>query len=423
MKRLSARREQLDGVAPSLQRTLFAAAARRGALHATEDLVVCGFGTARVIALSSGLVDSGCPSVVADALASIDLSGDDGPSGSGVVALGSLPFDDTASASLVVPSVVCTWEPGASSIVVTEIGQGAATRSPSDAIAAWATVGAAPDQLPRLVELDDGGSGVTYEAAVNTALSLLRGDDLEKVVLARSVHGRCDGAIDTAAVAAALHAADPSCALYSVPVGPGRFVGASPELIVATSGGAVSAHPLAGTVALDGVDDLSRLDWLLGSAKNRREHAVVVDDIVARLEPLCETVSAAQTPSVVRLSTDARLGTWVDGKLRGEPGAKMAMTALCALHPTPAVGGVPRATALALISRLEATPRGPWAGPVGWVDASGASTWTLGLRGLIVENNEFVAWAGAGIVSDSESGEELAETQVKLDSVLRAFPR
>jgi isochorismate synthase EntC len=82
---------------------------------------------------------------------------------------------------------------------------------------------------------------------------------------------------------------------------------------------------------------------------------------------------------------------------------------------------VPRDAALALIGELETGPRGPWAGPVGWVDADGTSTWTLGLRGLCVDGDTFEAWGGAGIVSDSEPQSELDETAVKLDSVLRAF--
>jgi menaquinone-specific isochorismate synthase len=82
---------------------------------------------------------------------------------------------------------------------------------------------------------------------------------------------------------------------------------------------------------------------------------------------------------------------------------------------------VPREAALAIINELEPSPRGPWAGPVGWVDADGTSTWTLGLRGLLVDGDSFEAWGGAGIVADSDPQSELEETAVKLASVLRAF--
>jgi isochorismate synthase len=408
---------------PGLKGALWTTAARRGALHATEDLVVCALGESRRIAMPGGLADAAAPSVVAGALEAIALEGDDGPGGSGVLAVGSLPFDRTAPASLVVPSLVVAWAPGAPGGWATEIGPDLTSRVPAAALGAWAALGASPGPLPRLVELVEQQPGEDYAAAVADAVARLHDGQLDKVVLARSVRGQCDGPIDTAALTAFLHGADPSCALYAVSLGDRRYVGASPELIVATSGGAVSAHPLAGTVALDGTDDEAAVAWLLGSAKNRHEHALVVNDILERLAGLCESLSASEAPTAVRLSTDARLGTWIDGKLRGEPSARTAMAALAALHPTPAVGGVPRAAALELIAALEVGDRGPWTGPVGWVDADGSSTWTLGLRGILVGRSGFEAWAGAGIVADSVPADELVETEVKLGSVLRAFPR
>ena len=142
---------------------------------------------------------------------------------------------------------------------------------------------------------------------------------------------------------------------------------------------------------------------------------------MARLAPLCEALHADAAPAVVRLSTNARLGTWVDGKLLGPRDAATAMAALAALHPTPAVGGVPRTAALEAIRALEVAPRGPWAGPVGWVDADGTSTWTLGLRSVRVHGDRFTVWGGAGIVAASEPEDELAEITEKLASVLRVL--
>ncbi len=147
----------------------------------------------------------------------------------------------------------------------------------------------------------------------------------------------------------------------------------------------------------------------------------MVDDIVARLSALCDSVSAADVPSIVRLSTDARLGTWVDGKLSGGGDAETAVRALVALHPTPAVAGSPREAAIGLIETHETASRGPWAGAVGWVDADGTSTWTLALRGLRVAGSAFEVWGGAGIVAASDPAEELAETEHKLASVLRVL--
>lgn len=381
---------------------------------------MCAFGQADSISLEEGLADVAAPARVADALEAIELEGDDGPGGSGVIALASLPFDASQRSELFVPSLVCAWQPAGVTAWITEIGDGAELHP----VAAMHAVIAGDDRrVPhQLIDsMTEQPSGAGYAAAVAECVARIRAGDAEKVVLARRLLGRATEPIDVAAIARALHVTEPSCTLYAFPHGDRRFVGASPELLLATSGGAVAAHPLAGTVSLAANDADDRIAWLRASTKNLAEHRLVVEDIVARLSELCDAIGAPATPEVVRLTTVAHLGTWIDGKLSGRHDSHAAMRALAAVHPTPAVGGVPRDAALALIGELETGPRGPWAGPVGWVDADGTSTWTLGLRGLCVDGDTFEAWGGAGIVSDSEPQSELDETAVKLDSVLRAF--
>lgn len=418
---LHARRIRLDGFGRDPARQLERIAARHGALYASEELVVCAFGTAVSIPLTEGLADVSAPLLVADALESIELDGDDGPGGSGVVAFGSLPFDTTETAELFVPTLVCAWQPAAATAWITEIGDDVHLHP---AAAMHAIIASDDRRVPHqaIESLEEVPERAAYAAAVASCVGRIRAGHAEKVVLSRRLIGRATEPIDVAALARALHATEPSCTLYAFPHCEGRFVGASPELLLSTSGGAVAAHPLAGTVSLtseaSGSDEIA---WLRASAKNLAEHRLVVEDIVARLSELCDAIGAPDQPEIVRLTTVAHLGTWVDGKLSGPHDARGAMRALAAVHPTPAVGGTPRAAALSIITELETGPRGPWAGPVGWVDADGTSAWTLGLRGLCVSGDAFEAWGGAGIVADSEPQSELDETTVKLASVLRAF--
>lgn len=417
---LSARRTRIELLDQHARRGLWREAARTGVLYSDSEFVRCGFGAARTISLPGGLKAPSAPHDVERALATIELSGDDGPGGSGVVAFGALPFDAAEAAALVVPELVCTWRPGVPGGWVTAVGDD----SP-DGMARLRDLAAAPSahlEAARLVQLDHETDGAGYAALVARALTALRARGIAKVVLARRATGRCDRVIDAAWLADSLERQEPTCTIYAVALGAARFVGASPELIVATVAGAVSAHPLAGTVALHGdADDAARIDWLEHSSKNREEHAAVVDDIAARLAPLCDTVVAAPSPSIVALSTVAHLGTWIDAKLAEGAGAASSVRVLQALHPTPAVGGTPRDAALALITELEGHPRGAYAGAVGYVDAEGASSWTLGIRGVLVEAATLVAWAGAGIVPGSEPLDEAAETAAKLESVLRSL--
>src|SRR5207245_8396026 len=93
------------------------------------------------------------------------------------------------------------------------------------------------------------------------------------------------------------------------------------------------------------------------------------------------------------------------------------------LHPTPAVGGTPRAAAVHTIAELEGFDRGRYAGPVGWLDARGDGEWAIALRCADLDGARARLVAGAGIVEGSDPAAEWAETQVKLEPMLRALVR
>lgn len=93
-----------------------------------------------------------------------------------------------------------------------------------------------------------------------------------------------------------------------------------------------------------------------------------------------------------------------------------------ALHPTAAVCGTPREEAATLILQLEQMDRGPYAGPVGWLDGAGNGEWGIALRGAVLEDSHSVRlYAGAGIVEASDPEAELAETWAKLRPMLQAL--
>jgi menaquinone-specific isochorismate synthase len=91
------------------------------------------------------------------------------------------------------------------------------------------------------------------------------------------------------------------------------------------------------------------------------------------------------------------------------------------LHPTAAVAGTGRAAAQALIAELEPFDRGGYAGPVGWIGADGDGEWAIALRGGFIEENVLTAFAGCGLVAESEPAAELAETELKFAPVRGAL--
>jgi len=94
---------------------------------------------------------------------------------------------------------------------------------------------------------------------------------------------------------------------------------------------------------------------------------------------------------------------------------------VAALHPTPAVGGAPRAEALDAIDRLESMDRGWYAGPIGWTDLAGDGEFAVALRSGLVSDFEAVLFAGAGIVDGSVPEREFAETELKLRPLREAL--
>ena len=92
-----------------------------------------------------------------------------------------------------------------------------------------------------------------------------------------------------------------------------------------------------------------------------------------------------------------------------------------ALHPTPAVAGEPRDAALEVIADLEPFDRGSYAGPVGWMDATGDGEWAIALRCAELRGDQATLYAGAGIVAGSRPDAEVDETERKFRAFLDAL--
>ena len=385
--------------------------ARDGWLLETSDVLRVGLGRSVLpVVFDGGLEASRSASTM---LGSHQLVGDDGPEGSGIAALGSFPFDRSAPAQLDVPE-----------FLITQTKEGDAWVTCADGSSGWRELlddASAPVQeVQSLRSLTLQPTPEEYAHNVALAVEILRSKEIDKVVLARAVLGSVPEPIDAAAIAQRLRLREPLCTIYSMPTSDARrFVGATPELIARRYGAFLQSHPLAGTIALPAnvaPDDYQK--WLLGSTKNLHEHNVPVNEIVNTLSNVYDDVSADPTPSIVSLRTLAHLGTWINASCHSAAEAPDALEVLALLHPTSAVGGVPRESAYDLIRRLEQHDRGYYAGPLGWFDAHGDGEWWIGFRGVLVRDNEFEAWAGAGIVSESDPTAEREETKAKLMSVL-----
>jgi len=403
---------------------LLALAGGDGLLFERAGAGLVGRGEALRIPLPVGLAPEGAPGQVADALGAIESDDQVGLPGCGPVAVGALPFDPSAPGWLVVPATVVGRSPDGRAWVTT-VGPGSPAGTGGDA-AAGAALGPSPsavlggpDRAPDCFSLTAGMAHEQWCEVVERTVAHIRGQDLEKVVLAREVAVEANRPIVIGQVLARLRALYPACTVFSVD----GFLGASPELLVSRRGTEVRSCPLAGTVPRSGDADEDRrlVEALLASAKDRHEHQVVVDAVAAGLAPVCSALDVPTTPSILSLRNVSHLATTVEGVLRRP--APSALELAARLHPTPAVAGTPEGAALAHIAAVEGFDRGRFAGPVGWVDAHGDGEWVVGIRSANVSGHRARLVAGVGIVADSDPEDELAETQLKLQALLAAVVR
>lgn len=414
------------GSLPDLVRA--AGTGRDRALWSQSNLCLLGVGTALKLTLRPGWADASETQLVADALASIVTAEPGGGPGTGPLAMGSLPYDPSRSGHLRIPRLVLGQRPDAAwATFVTPadaaLSQTEARRVLGDELSQLCAE-ARPEDRPDAFSLAASMSHDQWKHVVRSAVAEMELGAFDKVVLARKVDVTANRPFVLRDILARLASLYPSCAVFHFD----GFVGASPETLVRRSGREILSHPLAGTVARSGDTDTDEalLAQLMASGKDRWEHQLVVDAIVARLAPMCDRLEVPATPSVLALRNVSHLGTALTGTLLGEPSSGHLPTSLqlaASLQPTPAVGGHPTGPALRWQRDNEGFDRGYYAGPVGWTDARGDGEWALGLRSADLSGYHAALYAGSGIVVGSDPDAELAETQLKLQALLAALVR
>ncbi|MPY77175.1 MAG: isochorismate synthase [Actinophytocola sp.] len=258
--------------------------------------------------------------------------------------------------------------------------------------------------------------------AVARALVPLRDGVLRKVVLARVLDIAFAADVDPANVLHNLVADNPDGFTYAAALpGDRTLVGASPELLVRRYGTRVVAHPHAGTAprSTDPDVDEANARGLLASAKDKTEHALVVEAVVEALRPFCRTLDVPSAPSLAPTPAVWHLGTEITGELADPDVSALALAT--ALHPTPAVCGTPTDAARKLVGDLEPFDRDYYAGTVGWVDAAGDGEWAVAIRCAEIADRSMRLYAGGGIVAASDPEAELRETSAKFATLLQAM--
>ena len=368
-------------------------------------------------------------SAVADAAVAV---GED-VAGPGLRAVGGFAFADDggstplwsgfAPAALAVPAVALTRGDGRAHLTVaTEVAPDDVAEEAAERVhrrlaelraGPLPLLDPAPTRRPRVASV---APPEHFVAAVGRAVERIRAGDLEKVVLAREVDVHAPDGHDPGALLGVLREAFPSCYVFAAGTGEATFLGATPELLVRREGQRASTVALAGSIrrSADPAVDDHLAEQLRHSAKDREEHEIVA----RRIERTLRSHAVWVTPGdaeVVRIANIQHLATPIRAQLAEALGA---VDLVGALHPTPAVGGEPRDAALPLIPALEGLDRGWYGGALGWVDAAEDGEFCVALRCALIRGEVARCYAGGGIVADSDPAAELAETEVKLETLL-----
>ncbi|WP_123534160.1 isochorismate synthase [Halosimplex salinum] len=338
---------------------------------------------------------------------------------------GGSPWTGFPDAQFVLPAVqVVRTEDGSTWVVATATGPDAETRADSR-LDEWAERVDALEPVPH-----DGGPGIErrsytpddagWRRQVEAAVERIERGTLRKVVLAQSLTVDLRSDLSVPAVYDRLTETYPDCFRFIVaPEGGGRFFGATPERLVSRDGRTVRTEALAGSTGRG--DTPEEDEWLASelqeSQKDSHEHELVVEAIKAQLDPFATSISTGDR-TVRRLATVQHLQTPVTADLAEDD---HVLSLVEALHPTPAVGGLPPDEALETITETETFERGWYASPVGWFDAEGNGTFAVAIRSAVATDRQATLFAGNGIVGDSDPDREWDEVQLKYRPVLDAL--
>ena len=331
--------------------------------------------------------------------------------GTGLLAFGAFAFDESSAQTsvLIVPEIIVGREDGQCWVTRIHVTGESATANPL----ALHPLG---DEY-RIALLPGALPPDAFRDAVSAGIERIRAHNVNKVVLARDLVGRVPAESDLRRAISKLALGYPDCWTYAID----GLIGSSPETLIRADHGSVNARVLAGTISrgADAEDDREAALALATSSKDGDEHEFAVQSVLKSLRPHTSALATSEIPFTVKLPNLWHLATDLEGTLSD---GSTSLDLIAALHPTAAVAGTPTAEALDLIRELEPFDRGRYAGPVGWVGADGDGEWAIALRcAQVAPEGGLTAYAGCGIVLDSDPDRELAETKMKFRPIVEAF--
>lgn len=259
-----------------------------------------------------------------------------------------------------------------------------------------------------------------WKKTVDGVVKELTEGPLKKVVLARELRLVFDDQVEAEDVLNNLYLQQHESFIFAFESNGDCFIGASPERLVKKQGNEVYSTCLAGSIPRGKTEEEDRKfgQLLLSDPKNLIEHGFVVEMIKEALEESCEEIILPEQPQLMKIRDIQHLYTPVIGKCHKDASLLLLVERL---HPTPALGGLPKDEAVVKIRQVETLDRGFYAGPIGWMDYRKNGEFAVSIRSGLIQGNEVSLFAGCGVVADSDSESEYLETSLKFKPMLRAL--
>ena len=342
--------------------------------------------------------------------------------GTGLLSLGTFTFSSSSGASslLTIPqTIIGLDDEGFFETTIEVLNSSTSTvNSDQQATDTQRDIGSEASRSERPPGWREGVVGQnSFVSLVQSAKDTIRDTGLHKVVVARDMVRSVDADFSVTGLAEKLIESYPDTSVFAID----GLVGASPETLASVRDHKVSLRVLAGSAGRgqNPDDDLDKSRELATSTKDLDEHRFAVRSVVDSLESVGITAVPDDMPFSLKLPNLWHLATDVVARI---PGSLGVLDVVHALHPTAAVAGSPTQEALEFIANHERLDRGRYAGPVGWVDGQGNGDWAIALRCAQFDPSEgtLTAYAGAGIVAESDPDKELLETELKFRPIIEA---
>ncbi|GMU86520.1 MAG: isochorismate synthase [Ignavibacteriales bacterium] len=237
---------------------------------------------------------------------------------------------------------------------------------------------------------------------------------VSKVVLARRITGVLPHPTNPAEIFAEMNMENPTDTGYYYRTGDAAFMGATPEKLLTVNEGRIYTEAIAGSIKRNGVYNEQEMSEVLStSEKDLDEHILVRDFLIENLTHFSQNIQFDKTPTIKKLKNLFHLKTMISGSMK-HPELSSVLRLVHSIFPTPAVCGTPKGKAAQIINQIENAPRGYYAGIMGYFTLNGDCDFAVTIRSILLRGNVFAAYAGCGIVRNSNPELEFEESTVKL---------